>query len=93
MAWVATENFHSVDRLMESPNPAASLQFKALGPAQTRMLLRYHASEQNRYYFESWDTFQIIYGLAFFFFLLFGTKEGKISLGLALGMVLITLAQ
>ena len=93
MAWVATENFRSVDRTMESPSPVAALQFKSLGPTQTRMMLRYLVSEQNRYYFEYWDDVQIIYGLFFFFFLLFGTKEGKFPLGLALAMLLITMAQ
>src|SRR5215831_6530704 len=79
MAWVATENFRSVDRLMDSPNPMASLEFRTLGPQASRLLLRYAASEQNRYFFETWETVQILLGVLFFFFLLFGTHEDKLS--------------
>lgn len=93
MAWVATETFHSVDRLLDRPHPAASLEFRTLGPQASRLLLRYAASEQNRYLFENWEIAQIILGVLFFFFLLFGTHEDKFSLMMALLMLLIALGQ
>ena len=40
MAWVATQNFRQVDRLLAAGNGAATLQLKALGP-QGRMIMRY----------------------------------------------------
>jgi len=93
MAWVATENFRSVDRLLDRPHPAASLEFRTLGPQASRLLLRYAASEQNRYFFENWEVAQVILGVLFFFFLLFGTREDKFSLIMALLLLLIAVGQ
>lgn len=93
MAWVATENFRSVDRLLAKPSPAALLSLKTLGPAGARMLLRYQASEQNRWLFEAWGTVQLIGGSGFFLFLLFGTREGKYPLILVLVMLAVVLLQ
>jgi len=93
MAWVATENFRSVDRLLDHSHPAASLEFRSLGPQASRLLLRYAASEQNRYFFENWEVAQIILGILFFLFLLFGTHEDKFSLIMALVLLIITVGQ
>jgi len=93
MAWVAMENFRSVDRLLAKPSPAALLSIKTLGPAGARLLLRYQVSEQNRWLFEAWGTVQLIGGAAFFLFLLFGTREGKYPLILVLVMLAVVLLQ
>src|SRR5579863_5772905 len=71
MQWISTQNYRVADRLLDQPNPAASLEFKVLGPAATRQLLRYQVAEENRYYFEAWETVQVMLGAFFFFFLLF----------------------
>jgi len=93
MQWISTENYRAVDRLLESGNPAATLQFRNLGPAAIRQVLRYQVAEQNRYYFEAWEILQIMLGSLFFFFLLFGTREDKFSLLMALLMVLAVVVQ
>jgi hypothetical protein len=93
MAWVATESFRSVDRLLAKPSPAALLSIKTLGPVGARLLLRYQASEQNRWLFEAWGTVQLIGGAGFFLFLLFGTREGKYPLILVLVMLMVVLLQ
>jgi len=93
MAWVATENFRSVDRLLAKPSPAALLSIKTLGPAGARMLFRYQVSEYNRRLFEEWGTVQLIGGAGFFLFLLFGTREGKFPLILVLVMWAVVLLQ
>ena len=62
MWMVATQNFRSVDRLLESPSPQASTQFDKLGRDGARTLLRYHVGEQNRWYFETWELAQIVVG-------------------------------
>ena len=93
MAWVASENFRSVDRLLSRPSPAALLSIKTLGPAGARMLLRYQIAEYNRWLFEAWGTIQLIGGAAFFLFLLFGTREGKYPLILVLVMLAIVVVQ
>jgi hypothetical protein len=93
MAWVATEGFRSVDHLLAAPSPVFAIQIKALGPGVARALLRYQAAEQNRGYFETWESVQLILGAGFLFFLLFGSNEGKFSLLLLLLMLIITAAQ
>jgi hypothetical protein len=93
MAAVATQNFRSVDRVLYNPAPAASQEIKAMGPDMARAFLRYLVSEQNRWYFERWEGIQIGIALLTFFLLLFGSTESKVSLGLALLMLLIVAAQ
>ena len=93
MAWVAAASFSSVDRVLARPHPVATLQFKALGRADARLLLRYQVSEQNRRYFETWESTQIVMGTLFLFFVLFLTKEGKVSLLLILSMLAIVVVQ
>jgi long-subunit acyl-CoA synthetase (AMP-forming) len=63
---------------------AGATQMQKLGPASARLLLRYQASEMNRLGFASWEVAQLILGLVFFFFLLFGTREKKGVLAAAL---------
>jgi hypothetical protein len=91
--WISTENFRAVDRLVDHPNPVAILQFRNLGTTSARLLLRYQAAEQNRFYFESWEVLQMMLASLFFFFLLFGTREDKYSLLMALLMLIAVLAQ
>jgi hypothetical protein len=93
MLWVAAESFSSVDRLLDRPHPVATAQFKALGRADARLLLRYQVAEQNRWYFEVWETAQLFIGALFFFFLLFATRENKFALLLVLMMIVGVLGQ
>jgi hypothetical protein len=93
MAWVSAESFGSVDRLLARPHPVATAQFKALGQADARLLLRYQVSEQNRWYLENWEVTQIIIGALFFFFMLFATRENKFALSLVLLMIGAVLVQ
>ena len=87
MAWVAAESHSSVDRVMARPHPVATAQFKEIGRADARLLLRYQVSEQIRWYFETWEVAQIIMGALFFFFVLFATREDKFALFLILLMI------
>jgi predicted lysophospholipase L1 biosynthesis ABC-type transport system permease subunit len=93
MVWVAGESFSSVDRLLARPHPVATAEFKELGRADARLLLRYQVSEQNRWYFATWEGAQIVTGALFFFFLLFATREKKFALLLVLLMIAAVLAQ
>ena len=93
MLWVAAVSFGSVDRLMAQPHPVATAQFKALGRSDARLLLRYQVAEQNRWYFQTWETAQIVIGALFFFFLLFATRENQFALLLVLLMIAGVLAQ
>jgi hypothetical protein len=93
MAVVATQNFRSVDRLLDLPAPVAAQEIKVMGRSLARMFLRYQVSEQNRWYFETWESLQIGLGLIFFLLLLFGSTESKFSLTLALLMLLMVVCQ
>src|SRR5215472_7728194 len=81
MAWVATENFRGAERLLHEGSLSARIDFKMLddphtgGPGAARLLLRYQASEQNRFYFESWEEAQIVLGTVLFFIVLFRVRE------------------
>ena len=58
MIMVATQNFRSVDRLLAAPGGAAA-QVVTIGHDQARIFLRYQVSEQNRWYFETWEKIQL----------------------------------
>jgi hypothetical protein len=92
MAWVATQNFREVDRLLDQASPAARLELKALGP-NARTLLRYHAAEENRWYFRAWETGQIILGTGFLLVMLFGSRENQFTLGGIVLLILIVAVQ
>jgi hypothetical protein len=93
MTWMVNENARAVDRLLVHADPAATLRIKVLGPAETALLMRYEAAELTRNEMELWEITQLILGTLFFFFLLFGTGEGKFSLALSLAMLLCVVAQ
>ena len=64
MSIVATENFYTIDRLLEASTKAefyATVQKLGHGPA--RDLLRYLSSELNRLYFQMWNVAQVALGL------------------------------
>ena len=93
MQWVAAENVSSADSLLLRPSADAGAYLKTLGRAPVGPLARYLAVEQNRVLFESWGSVQIALAAFFFFFLLFGTRLGKIPLALALLMLLIVVGE
>jgi len=64
VAVVATENFFTIDRLLEAkPNPAFAADVDKLGYDGTRDLLRYLSSELNRLYFRYWNLAQLAVGI------------------------------
>src|SRR5580765_2614965 len=63
MIMVATQNFRSVDRLLAVPG-GASARIEQMGRAEARTFLRYQVSEQNRWYFETWEKIQLVLGIA-----------------------------
>src|SRR5688500_6870903 len=76
----ATQNFRTVDRLMHDPPPAATSMISRIGIANARTLLRFEASEMNRFYFDVWEWAQLALGIAAFLLLLFTTSVGRFPL-------------
>jgi hypothetical protein len=89
MILVATQNFRSVDRLLSAPEGAAA-QIEKLGHDEARTFLRYQVSEQNRWYFETWEKIQLGLGVAL---LAVTVRQGRIALALAAAMFALLVAQ
>jgi hypothetical protein len=94
MDMVATENFRAVDRLLTAPSPPLAQRIQAMGGHDVvRVLLRHQASEENRWYFTSWEQVQIGFGVALFSVLLFGNLPDRrmllVPLLVLLGIVLL----
>jgi hypothetical protein len=89
MILVATQNFRSVERLLASPAGAAA-QIDRMGRDETRTFLRYHVSEQNRWYFETWEKIQLALGLAL---LALTFRQDRTSVAVAAIMFTLLLAQ
>jgi len=93
LEFLAANNLRTVDNTLRDPQPSAAIRILKLGAADSRMLLRYQAAEQNRAAFETWENVQLLGSLLFFFYLLFATTEDKFALGLALLLVLVVVVQ
>src|SRR5215813_13176851 len=83
MAWLTTDSFHSVDRMLHQPSAQALEHIRQLGPG-ARALFRYQVSEQNRAAFQTWEMIQLAFGFGLFLFLPFGSREGKLPVALVL---------
>src|SRR5262249_12839738 len=65
MIMVATQNFRSVDRLLAEAEVSGGPPVKQkMSRDEARTFLRYHVSEQNRWYFETWEKIQLALGVA-----------------------------
>lgn len=93
MAWYGARSFSTVESMMTQSNPAFLVQTRPLGPAATRLILRAAVAEQNRLLFRNWEIMQIMMAVLFFCYLLFGTTEGKYSLGVMLVLLALTVFQ
>jgi hypothetical protein len=93
MAWFGARSFDGPARLMNQSNPGFALQTRPLGPEATRTVLRHQVADQNRWLFQSWENLQLAIGVFLFCYLLFGTMEGKFTLGLALVMLALVAVQ
>jgi hypothetical protein len=93
LEFVAAGNFRAVDRTIHDPQPSAAIRILKLGAADSRMLLRYQAAEQNRAAVEAWENVQLLGSLLFFFYMLFATTEDKFALGVALLLVVVVALQ
>ncbi len=64
MAVVATQDFYTIDRLLEAqPHPAFAADVQKLGHDAARDLLRYLSSELNRLFFQYWNLAQLAIGI------------------------------
>ncbi len=92
MAFAATENFQTVSQILNSPPPEVDKMINVLGPEQARMLLRYLAGEENRLFFQTWETAELGIGLALIALLVLGVKR-RLLAGFAAGVVILAAFQ
>lgn len=59
---VATENFRRVDTVLRSPHSEFHQKLEPLPAGEARLVLRFLASELNRFYFTVWGWSQLILG-------------------------------
>jgi hypothetical protein len=64
IAFVATQNFRTVDRLLSAPTPKFLHALAPIGHDEARVVLRYLVSELNRLYFSAWGLTQLAFGAA-----------------------------
>ncbi len=77
MFMVATQNFRSVDRLLAAPSARAAESIAKLGPEEARSFLRYQVSEQNRWYFQTWELAQLALGSLFVLSIFLGHTSSR----------------
>lgn len=88
MSAVATQNFQSVNRTLESEEPEVQKAVGQLGGSEAaRVFLRYHVGEQNRFYFVAWEYTQIALGGALLLVLVFGTHDRKWAIAISVLML------
>ena len=89
---VATENFYTIDRLLEqSPNSAFTAVAGRLGSGEARDLLRYLSSELNRLYFQLWNLTQFALGALVFWLLAGNRAAARARWGVASMLALVVL--
>ena len=88
---VATQNFRLVDRILAGPPEAFAARARPLAPGDTRLLMRYQASEVNRLFFERWGWAQVGLGALLGWLVFFGPADRWLRLSAAV-MLLIALA-
>jgi hypothetical protein len=93
MQWAVSVNLRSADSLLTRPSTDAASYLKSLGRTPVSPLAHYLAAEQNRSLYDTWGTVQIVMSAFFFFFVLFGTRLGKVPIVLALVMVAVVVAE
>jgi hypothetical protein len=92
MAFVATGNFQTVSEILKTPPPQADKMIKVLGDGNARLLLRYLAGEENRLFFETWETAQLVLGLLLTALLFLGGNK-RLLAGLAGAIMILTVFQ
>ena len=82
--WITADSFHAARRILASHSPEFGVRLQSMGGEEARMMLAYPVRQQVGWWAEQWGDFEIAFGACFFLFLLLGTREGKITLAIAL---------
>lgn len=93
VGFIAAENFWIIDRLLlTSLHPTFHEDVGMLPAGEARALLRYLASEQNRFFFVWWGWAEAVLGIALLL-MAACSKSGRLLLGFALMLALVAASQ
>jgi hypothetical protein len=93
MTFIAADSANTAGRILRDHSAGASIRIKSMGEDEARIMLGYPARQQARWWHEEWENVELALGAGFFFFLLFGTREGKLVLFFTLGIYAVVLFQ
>ncbi|MDX2266781.1 MAG: hypothetical protein NW208_01670 [Bryobacter sp.] len=91
MTLTAITSFGTVKTTLAKPPEELARTIRVLGEERVRLILRHEAAELNRKLFDVWGYTQVGLAVFLFGFLLFGTREGKLQLGVAIVVLLLVL--
>jgi hypothetical protein len=93
MTFIAADSTNTARRILRDHSAGAGIRIRSMGEDEARIMLGYPARQQARWWLEEWENVELVLGAAFFFFLLFGTREGKLVLFFTLGIYAVVLFQ
>jgi hypothetical protein len=93
MTFIAADSANTASRILRGHSAGANIRIKSMGEDEARIMLAYPVRQQSRWWLEDWENVELVLGAAFFFFLLFGTREGKLVLFFTLGIYAVVLFQ
>lgn len=91
--FISMQNMSNVDRILSSPPGPVAKDIEDLGTDITRLLMRYQATELNRFLAETWGVGQIGLGAAVLSAMLFTAHRSKFLICATCVMILIALFQ
>lgn len=91
--FISMQNMSNVDRILGSPPAPVAKDIDDLGSDITRLLMRYQATELNRFLAETWGVGQIGLGAAVLSAMLFTSHRSKFLVSATCVMILIALFQ
>ena len=91
--FISMQNMSNVDRILGSPPGPVAKDIEDLGTDITRLLMRYQATELNRFLAETWGVAQIGLGAAILSAVLFTAHRSKFLIYATCVMILIAIFQ
>jgi hypothetical protein len=89
VALLSLQSTGAMDRILSSPRPEARGTVKTLGEDNTRMLLAYESTEQNRIVSETWEWMELAIGVGLTVILLTATHVNRLVIILCAVMLIL----
>jgi hypothetical protein len=93
MTWITADSVYAAPRILATHSPDFGARLQSMGREESRMLLAYPVRQQAAWWMQEWGDFEIAFGVGFLLFLLLGTREGKVTLAVALAPLAVAIFQ